>query len=42
ISIIAEYHEEAFIFDWQLLRKAYKLTSDFDEETENEINEFSK
>ncbi|RIB16293.1 hypothetical protein C2G38_2190375 [Gigaspora rosea] len=42
IGIAAEYHEEAFMFDWQSLKKACKLTSEFDEETENEINEFSK
>ncbi|CAG8836615.1 3654_t:CDS:1, partial [Gigaspora margarita] len=42
ISIVAEHHEEAFMFDWQSLRKACELTSDFDEETKDKINEFSK
>ncbi|CAG8770234.1 24958_t:CDS:2, partial [Gigaspora margarita] len=34
INIAAEHHEEAFMFDWQSLRKASELTSDFDEETD--------
>src|SRR5260363_216453 len=42
IDIAAEHHEEAFLFDWQSLKKACKLTSEFDEETEDEINKFSE